>query len=144
MAISNGRILAVEDGNVRFRWKDYRQQHRLRTMTLTAEEFIRRFLLHVLPPDLHRIRHFGFLASRHRKQKLALCRRLLGMPPPEPATEPPPDYRDRFEELTGSSLRQCSACRCGLLCWSGCAVDLVFDYSGLGCEARRPAPLDGR
>ena len=115
VAISNGRILAVEDGNVRFRWKDYRQQHRLRSMTLTAEEFIRRFLLHVLPPDLHRIRHFGFLASRHRKQKLALCRRLLGMPPPEPATEPPPDYRDRFEELTGASLRQCPACRCGLM-----------------------------
>ena len=115
VAISNDRLLALEDGRVRFRFKDYRQQHRLRTMSLPAEEFIRRFLQHVLPRDFHRIRHFGLLASRHRTAKLALCRRLLGMPAGEPATEPPPDYRDRFEQLTGESLRQCPACRRGLM-----------------------------
>ena len=115
VAISNDRLLAIDDGRVRFRWKDYRRQHRLKTMSLPAEEFIRRFLLHVLPRDFHRIRHFGLLANRHRVAKLALCRRLLGMPPAEPATDPPPDYRDRFEQLTGESLRQCPACRRGLM-----------------------------
>ena len=84
-------------------------------MSLPAQEFIRRFLLHVLPRDFDHIRHCGFLASRHRVAKLALCRRLLGMPPAEPATDPPPDYRDRFEQLTGESLRQCPACRRGLM-----------------------------
>ena len=64
VALSNDRIPAVEDGRVRFRWRDYRHGRRLRSMTLSAEEFIRRFLLHVLPRGFHRIRHCGFLASR--------------------------------------------------------------------------------
>ena len=114
VAISNHRLLAVEDGQVRFRWRDYRHHRRLKTLTLSAEEFIRRFLLHVLPKDFHRIRYFGFLACRHRQQKLALCRRLLDMPPPEPS-EPAPDYHDLFEQLTGASLLQCPACRRGRL-----------------------------
>ena len=113
VAISNDRLLAVEDGAVRFRWKDYRQPHPRKTMRLPAEEYIRRFLMHVLPCDFHRIRHFGLLANCHRKKKLALCRRLLGMPPP--ATDAPPDYRDHFERLTGESLYQCPACRRGLM-----------------------------
>ena len=112
VAISNHRLLAVEDRQVRFRWRDYRHHRRLKTLTLSAEEFIRRFLLHVLPKDFHRIRYFGFLACRHRQQKLALCRRLLDMPPPEPC-QPAPDYHDLFEQLTGASLLQCPACRLG-------------------------------
>ena len=87
---------------------------RLKTMTLSAEEFIRRFLLHVLPNDFHRIRHFGFLACRHRQQKLALCRRLLNMAPAEPC-QTAPDSHDLFESLTGTSLLQCPACRRGRL-----------------------------
>ena len=114
VAISNHRLLAVEDGQVRFRWRDYRHHRRLKTLTLSAEEFIRRFLLHVLPKDFHRIRYFGFLACRHRQQKLALCRRLLDMPPPEPS-EPAPDYHDLFEQLTGASLLQCPACQRGCM-----------------------------
>ena len=114
VAISNHRLLAMEDGQVRFRWRDYRHHRRLKTLTLSAEEFIRRFLLHVLPKDFHRIRHFGLLACRHRQKKLALCRRLLDMPPPEPS-EPAPDYHDLFEQLTGASLLQCPACRRGRL-----------------------------
>jgi hypothetical protein len=68
-------------------------------MTLSAEEFIRRFLLHVLPHGFHRIRHFGFLGNRYRQEKLARCRQLLGMPIPEVPSEPSaaPDYRDRYE-----------------------------------------------
>ena len=113
VAISNDRLLDIDNGRVRFRWKDYRQQHHWKTMTLTADQFIRRFLLHVLPPGFHRIRHGGFFANRHRREKLALCRCLLDMPEPEPPADPPPDYRDRFETLTGESLRQCPLCRRG-------------------------------
>ena len=114
VAISNHRLLAVTHGQIHFRWRDYRHHRRLKTMTLSAEEFIRRFLLHVLPSDFHRIRHFGFLACRHRRQKLALCRRLLDMPPPEPC-QPAPDSRDLFEQLTGAVLLQCPACHQGRL-----------------------------
>jgi hypothetical protein len=85
-----------------------------KTMTLQAEEFIRRFLLHVLPEGFQRIRYYGFLANRYREQKLAHCRELLGMPAAEPATSKASnDYRDRNEELTGSSLWKCPACHQG-------------------------------
>ena len=114
VAISNERILALEDGHVRFRWKDYRQQQRWKTMTLPAGEFIRRVLLHTLPPGFHRIRHFGLLAGPRRQDNLALCRRLLAMPPAEPPSEPS-DYRDRYEALTGQSLRVCPACGRGTM-----------------------------
>ena len=82
VAISNERLLAVDNGEVTFQWKDYRHKdkHKSRVMTLPAEEFIRRFLLHALPAGFQRIRHFGLLANRHREQRLALCRQLLTGP----------------------------------------------------------------
>jgi len=82
VAISNERLLAVNNGSVTFQWKDYRHKHKQnsRAMTLDADEFIRRFLVHTLPPGFRRIRHFGFLANRHRKEKLELCRKLLTNP----------------------------------------------------------------
>jgi hypothetical protein len=82
VAISNSRLLAYRDGCVTFRYKDYAQQDKQRTMTLPAAEFIRRFLLHVLPDGFMRIRHYGYLANRHRRQKLATCRHLLGAATP--------------------------------------------------------------
>jgi hypothetical protein len=93
----------------------YRDDNRQKTMTLPAEEFIRRFLIHVLPDGFHRIRYFGFLANCHRARKLALCRKLLGMTPAGPATDPPADYRDRLEALTGQSLRECPHCHTGIM-----------------------------
>ena len=85
-------------------------------MTLDADEFIRRFLLHVLPDGFQRIRYFGFLANRYRAEKLALCRQLMQMPQPTTATrEANADYRDRYEALTGISLRRCPVCRCGTM-----------------------------
>src|SRR6266446_8076616 len=66
VAIPNDRLLGIDDGKVQFRWKDYRDNSRHKTMTLVAEEFIRRFLLHVLPEGFQRIRHYGFLANRYR------------------------------------------------------------------------------
>lgn len=77
VAIANSRLVGMANGTVSFRWKDYRQEGRRKVMTLEAGEFMRRFLLHVLPPGFHRIRHFGFLANGHRAARLALCRRLL-------------------------------------------------------------------
>ena len=67
---------------MRFLWRDYKDAGRSKLMTLCATEFLRRFLLHVLPSGFMRIRHFGLLANRHRKQKLEQCRSLLGVPPP--------------------------------------------------------------
>ena len=77
VAISNHRLIALEDGEVTFRWKDYAHEAKQKTMTLKAIEFIRRFLLHVLPAGFVRIRHYGFLANRVCREKLELCRALL-------------------------------------------------------------------
>jgi Putative transposase/HTH-like domain len=77
VAISNGRLLSLENGQVRFRWRDSRHNNRSSTMRLDAGEFIRRFLLHVLPAGFIKIRHFGLLANRNRRQALALCRAHL-------------------------------------------------------------------
>ncbi len=83
IAISNRRLLSVDDHNVTFRWKDYAQGNRPRTMTLDGAEFLRRFLLHAVPSGFMRIRHFGFLANRQRTQKLELCRSLLATETPQ-------------------------------------------------------------
>ena len=77
VAISNHRLTAIADGRVTFTWRDYRDGGRAKPMTLDADEFLRRFLLHVLPDGFQRIRHYGFLANGHRKAKLALIRKLL-------------------------------------------------------------------
>jgi hypothetical protein len=83
VAISNQRLLSVDDGLVRFKYKQYRskQAHEPKEMTLSADEFIRRFLIHSLPPGFQRIRHYGLLASRGKLANLALCRQLLEVPP---------------------------------------------------------------
>jgi len=82
VAISNRRIVGLDDTHVGFRWKDYREtgHHRSKIMRLEAGEFMRRFLLHVLPDGFHRIRHYGLFANGHRAEKLALCRKLLAVP----------------------------------------------------------------
>lgn len=95
VAISNHRLLGMDDGRVTFRWKDYAHGSRKRKMTLTAQEFIRRFLLHVLPRGFVRIRHFGWMANRSRTRLAATCRSLLQaeagrpiLPPPSPLVSP--------------------------------------------------------
>jgi Putative transposase/Transposase zinc-binding domain len=115
IAISNNRLLDIDDGKVQFRWKDYRNGHRQKTMTLGADEFIRRFLLHVLPDGFQRIRYFGFLANRYRAEKLALCRQLMQMAPPTATRKVSKDYRDRYQALTGVSLKTCPLCRSGTM-----------------------------
>ena len=92
VAISNSRLIAMDERGVTFKWKDYRVKDgakgktRHKTMTLSADEFMRRFLLHVLPGGLHRIRHYGLLANGSRKASLALVRSLLGQPSAAPIT----------------------------------------------------------
>jgi len=115
VAISNHRLLDIENDRVSFQWKDYRSGGDVKTMTLCADEFIRRFLLHVLPNGFQRIRYYGLLGNRYRKERLNQCRHLLGMPMPEQHSAVPvqEDYRDRYEDLTGSSLRQCPQCQQG-------------------------------
>jgi len=85
VAISNSRLIALEDGHVRFRWRDSAHHNRKRIMDLPVHEFLRRFLLHLLPPGFVRIRNFGFLANRQRSQLLPLCLRLLDAVPKPPA-----------------------------------------------------------
>jgi hypothetical protein len=117
VAISNHRLLACKDGRVTFSWKDYARGNVQRTMTLPADEFIRRFLLHVLPRGWQRLRQFGLLANRRRREKLALCRQLLGCTTEQPDINLPlpRDYQTLYETLTGQSLRQCPACRAGTM-----------------------------
>jgi hypothetical protein len=91
VAIANSRLVSVTDREVAFRWRDYRHHGKTKVMTVDADEFIRRFLLHTLPDGFHRIRHYGFLANGHRAGKLALCRRLLDAPAPEPEAVPTED-----------------------------------------------------
>ena len=118
VAISNNRLLDMDGGHVQFTYKDYRADppQTVKTMTLAADEFIRRFLLHVLPGGFHRIRYYGFLGPRQRRTKLARCRELIRSPTSiaiPVATSPATDYRDRTEALTGISLRTCPACHYG-------------------------------
>jgi rubredoxin len=93
VAISNSRLVALSGGEVTFRWRDSAHGNKKRLMTLAVEEFLRRFLLHLLPPGFVRIRNFGFLANRNRATLLPLCRRLLGGSEEQtvPAVEPSPE-----------------------------------------------------
>jgi hypothetical protein len=113
VAISNGRLIAYRDGKVTFGYQDYARQGQRRTMTLAAGEFLRRFLLHVLPTGFMRIRHYGYLANRHRSEKLEICRRLLGSAPP-----PPADSNSADGETSNSTTEiaiPCPICRQGRL-----------------------------
>ena len=103
VAIANARLVSLADGQVGFRWKDYRHHGKSKIMTLAADEFIRRFLQHTLPDGFHRIRHYGFLANGHRAEKLALCRKLLAAPPPIPLPTPADEPRQ-------STARECDPC----------------------------------
>ena len=109
VAIANSRLLALQDGQVSFRWKDYADDQRTKVLRLTADEFIRRFLLHVLPKRFVRIRHYGLLAGRHVATQLARCRQLLGVADVEPAAQR--TWLDRLREWTGQDLSCCPQCQ---------------------------------
>jgi Putative transposase len=108
VALSNDRLVSDTDGCVRFRWKDYADHDRVKIMTLAADEFLRRFLLHVVPRGFLRIRHFGLLANRTRRRALARCRDLLGQSLPEHI--PPESVAELMVRLTGIDLARCPVC----------------------------------
>ena len=101
MAIANSRLQSIDKGQVTFRYQDYRHQHRGRTLTLSATEFIRRFMMHVLPNGFVRIRYYGFLANTHRQEQLHKIRKLLDAPQPtmpvEQSEDDPHDPLDAFD-----------------------------------------------
>src|SRR5262249_48342139 len=110
-AISNHRLVDLTDGRVSFRWKDYAHGGRQGIMTLDAVEFVRRFLMHVLPSGFVRVRHYGLLANRHRQQKLARCRELLGVAvTPEADADPTAPVVAPGRESTVTPTRVCPVC----------------------------------
>lgn len=113
VAIANHRLLDFDGQNVRFRWRDYAQGNKLKVMTLSGEEFLRRFLLHTLPRGFVRIRHYGILGNRCRHQKLAQCRALLDQPPPKPLE--PESTQAMMLRLTGIDVTRCPYCQLGHL-----------------------------
>ena len=117
VAISNQRLLSVDDGKVTFRWKDYANGDRQRTMTLDAGEFLRRFLLHVLPKGFMRVRYYGFLANRNRAEKLDRVRILLGQPSVFTTSEPSDEAsaKDASDDEPLDTLDLCPACKKGRL-----------------------------
>ena len=118
VALSNNRLLAVEQSaegpQVTFSYRDRKDDNRPGIMTLQVDEFMRRFLLHVLPEGFMRIRHFGFLANRSRKQKLDRCRALLGLAQ-QPSPTAKKSARQLMLEVTGFDLARCPACHVGTL-----------------------------
>jgi hypothetical protein len=114
VAISESRILNMDNDTVSFRWKDYRSKNERKTMDLPAQEFIRRFMLHVLPQGFYKIRYFGILAVANRQRKLIQCFRLLGCIPSMPvfagmSTE------QILEKLTGHQINRCPVCNKGVM-----------------------------
>jgi hypothetical protein len=131
VAISNRRLVSADDDGIGFRWKDYRIEgpDRWKTMSLHPHEFIRRFLIHVLPKGFHRIRHYGLLANANRVEAIARARELLGTAPP--IVEP-----EQEKAVTPDELRvlPCPCPRCG-------GRMLVIEVFAKGCEPRwRPTP----
>ena len=128
VALSNDRIVSSSNGEVTFAYRDRKNQDRRKLMTLDAEEFIRRFLLHVIPKGFMRVRHYGFLAN-HCKDALSKCRQLIGLTP-----APPPSPQRSIEELmlalTGIDIQRCPLCQNGTLVWvCELAVSLPWDSS---------------
>jgi hypothetical protein len=116
VAISNQRLLSDEDGQVSFQWKDYKHENRQNSkiMTIHADEFIRRFLIHTLPPGFQRIRYFGYLANCHRAAKLALCRKLLIVSVADLLPQPV-DCRQLLEAIIQENAHRCPRCGIGTM-----------------------------
>jgi hypothetical protein len=136
IAISNSRLLEVTESAVTFSWKDYRHESRIRCMQLDPCEFIRRFLLHVLPRSFVRIRRYGLLSNRQREVSLARCRDLLGEPQPT-ATVAALSAEEPAEEEPPRALKRCAACELG---WMR-AVE-VLQPTGFPLLPAGPRPID--
>jgi hypothetical protein len=135
VALSNDRLLSMDELSVRFRYKDYARGSCTRVMTLPPQEFIRRFLLHVLPRHFVRVRHYGLLGSRGKQRALAQCRAALDQPSPEPAK--PPESLDAFwSRIAAIDLRACTHCGVGRM-----ILVQVLAAAAHHPPARAPPPL---
>ncbi len=116
IAIGGERLVAHREGQVTFSYKDRKPGGRRRTLTLPGAEFVRRFLLHVVPRRFVRVRHFGLLANGIKIHRLARARSLLGMPAPkEPSRAEPESWQDTYRRLVGREPLLCPACQVGRL-----------------------------
>jgi hypothetical protein len=134
VALSNDRLAALREGQVVFRWRDRRHSNRPKVMTVSAQEFIRRFLLHVLPAGFMRIRHYGVVGNRCRTPKLAVCHRLFAQP--APPVMPRESAATMMRRLTGIDIERCPQCH------QGCLVVIAtlhpLRLPGLASETARP------
>ena len=115
VALSNSRLLEMNDGQVTFRYRDRADGNKTKVMTLDAGEFLRRFLLHILPKGFMRIRHYGLLANRSRRTLLESCRQLLEVPSETPPPAPPETWQNLLQRLTGKDPTLCPRCGQGHL-----------------------------
>jgi hypothetical protein len=122
VALANDRIVGMEGGRVTFRYRDSADHHLMKRMTLDVFEFIRRFLLHILPEGFMKIRHYGILSNRHRSTKLARCRELMGAPQEAPSAKPRETWQALLLRVAGIDLTVCPTC-------------------GKGCSGRLPPAL---
>ena len=113
IAISNYRILSCDEKSVTFKWRDYADGNKIKIMTLTPHEFIRRFLQHVLPAGFMRIRSFGFLSNAGKQKKIPLIQKILNYQPEKPKTKR--DTKTRMLEVTGKDISLCPICKKGRL-----------------------------
>lgn len=120
VAISNHRLVDFDGKQVRFRWRDYAHGNEKKIMSLSADEFIRRFLLHVLPRGFMRIRHYGLQANRDRQKRLAQCRQLIGQA--EPITREAESVEEMMLRLTGIDITACPKCQTGKLRQTQCLL----------------------
>lgn len=107
VAISNSRILKIQDGAVSFKWRDYKDENKWNVMTLAADEFIRRFLMHILPPGFMKIRHYGLLANRDKTKRLTLCKKLTGTPLTEKVVA---TTAELIQKIMGRDTAKCPVC----------------------------------
>ena len=134
VAVANHRIVKVKEGQVTFRYRDRADGDKCKHMTIDAQEFIRRFLLHVIPDSYKRIRHFGFLANRCKSEDLARCREMLGLSA-EPPEVPEETAQEKILRLTGIDVIQCPRCKQGCMRW-------VLELPMLSvCFSRDPPPM---
>ena len=140
VAISNSRLISADANGVTFKWKDYRAEgrERFKTMTLATGEFIRRFLMHVLPKGLHRIRHYGLFANGGRAENLARIRALL-----EETSDPRPTRTDPPQDDTGTAREKLGPCPC---CGGHRIIIEIFEQAHKARARRRrhsgPTPHD--
>src|SRR5215469_701142 len=131
IAIANSRLVAFDGQRVTFKWKDYRAKadNRYKLMTLDVDEFIRRFLIHVLPDGFHRIRHYGLFANANRAANIALARQLLGVPDPAPSSGDSEGTENRHEH---SEWNACPCCGGRMI---------IIETFAPGCQPRQwPIP----